>query len=501
MVSRCLLWKFRARTIRGRAVKNLCKSFLFKKSISSETVTTGDFAEQWMHWPVFKGGLGLPETKAFCSAMRLCILNDAVRSANLNLYQPKWFEPAAQPLALDGSGVEFDILYAVVPKAFPAPERWKQLGDFWYTTFHAWGMLRETYLDVRFLCENFKNSELKYLREAPLWNNFLFKVGTLKRTMEKSSQSTEHYRLKGYIRIQDMTSNYEGPVTLEMCQEILQDIDFDRQRLRSLAASVFFKHLRNWDLDKVVRNVGVPRPSNVASAAHAWTFRNMEFTSMKNKDLYRQLHDFPTIQSWPHQALDIEEKLWRTDLTLDKHILPILSDLRFRMQHNGLNVRRKYGYTNKDITCPHGCELKETVKHLFWDCEVAKTVWPLFTDPIRFLLEVPVSWESVAYMKLLHFTNSSLEEYGFINLAIVFNIVRSVVLYPLWIHRNHRIFQNVQTSPEYVGCRAKAYARLHQESAYVKTTNLKLIRLIRQIGPAFDISLPSDTLAEMPPSP
>eukprot|EP00644_Phytophthora_capsici_P012283 jgi/Phyca11/119496/e_gw1.38.325.1 len=147
--------------------------------------------------------------------------------------------------------------------------------------------------------------------------------------------------------------------------------------------------------------------------------------------------------------------------TTDKYVLPILSDLRFRMQHNRLNVRKKYRYTASDTNCPHGCPHTESVKHLFWTYKIAREIWPEFLDPISMLAEISITWEGVAYMTNLHFTKRSVEDFSHGNLLLVFHIIRSAVLYPIWIHRNDRIFQEVQSSAAYVLSRAMAHTRLH----------------------------------------
>lgn len=92
MVARCQLWRYRARTLRGRAVilrtivlpllwytvavtplpasvaaqvLNLCKSFLFKRPISSASTVRGSMPEEWLSWPISNGGLGLPSIPTF----------------------------------------------------------------------------------------------------------------------------------------------------------------------------------------------------------------------------------------------------------------------------------------------------------------------------------------------------------------------------------------------------------------------------------------------------
>ncbi|KAI9921587.1 hypothetical protein PsorP6_001181 [Peronosclerospora sorghi] len=65
---------------------------------------------------------------------------------------------------------------------------------------------------------------------------------------------------------------------------------------------------------------------------------------MENHDFYKLLHKMPTLATLPNGTLGIEivddwKAMWKSDSRLDKYILPILSDLRFGLQNNGLNTR------------------------------------------------------------------------------------------------------------------------------------------------------------------
>ncbi|KAF4044160.1 hypothetical protein GN244_ATG03435 [Phytophthora infestans] len=290
-----------------------------------------------LYWPMSKGGIGPPDTKEFCAAMKLCFLKDAISSASNTFVPRRWFEPAAElcTYALDSSG------------------------------------------------------------------------GTLQRPLERTSEYVELFQDKGYIRIYDFVNTLCEHLSLKLLRG-------------TLSASVFHKHLLKWDLlgHDIAR--GPRLIPEIIATAHNWVFRSRTIQTMRDDDFYRQLHSLPEIPTWPHVALDSIDPpdwdtMWRKNLHPDKYVLPILSEVRFRMQHNGLNMRSKYRYTNNDANCPHGCPYTETVKHLFWSCTIALEVWPEFLDPISLLAEMSITWEKVVYMTSLCFTERSIQSYGKVN--------------------------------------------------------------------------------------
>ncbi|KAI9914549.1 hypothetical protein PsorP6_008392 [Peronosclerospora sorghi] len=169
--------------------------------------------------------------------------------------------------------------------------------------------------------------------------------------------------------------------------------------------------------------------------------------------------------------------MWKSDFRLDKYIMPILIDLRFRLQHNGLNTRRKYSYHTTDVNRSHGCDSRENAKYLLWDCDIAQSVWNELFKCLDGLLKTPITWQAVQ----LHFTDDSLQHSGHRNLVLGFHILRSAGLYLLWIHRNDKIYQHVSTSTTFVRCMATSYAKLHLKRVAKMTDNTRLRELMHTI--------------------
>ncbi|RQM18589.1 hypothetical protein DD237_007533 [Peronospora effusa] len=121
MVLRCTLWRYRARTFLGRAfilrtivlplllytaavtrvpfpfalqIKRLCKSFLYKKTISDTRQFKGPIANEWLYRPTSLCGLKLSDPVDSTAALHLCFLRDAMAALSVSQFVPRWFRPA-----------------------------------------------------------------------------------------------------------------------------------------------------------------------------------------------------------------------------------------------------------------------------------------------------------------------------------------------------------------------------------------------------------------------
>lgn len=91
------------------------------------------------------------------------------------------------------------------------------------------------------------------------------------------------------------------------------------------------------------------------------------------------------------------------------------------------NLRKRH--IIKPLDCVY-CTEDESVTHLFFDCVVAKNLWPLVKD--YFKLPVGGSFESIARYWVSNKKNSAL------------NTVCSAILWCLWKYRNSMIFINTK---------------------------------------------------------
>ena len=508
MVERCQRWKYRARTLRGRAVilrtivlpllwytaavtpvppqvasqvVNLCKAFLFKKPISADTKIRGLLPEEWLYWPSTKGGLGLPSIRHFAQTLHLCSLRDAMQVCSRTMRLPRWFIPASLlfDATLRGAGQVFDLLYAPVPRTHPAPPRWAPVGNFWYSALQGWQELRSS-------AAHTTAHQLSAI-DAPLWRNVNFMPRT-KCVLESAAPSLAcRFQALGYQRLRDFIERFGSVPTLEDGIQILQVYQDMRTETRSAAT----RYLRTCLLRWIPLDQGLPFgpafPSAVSSALHGWSFHGRLFISLTNQKIYRVLHSLPKITSMPHSALGIAQapdwtSMWKLELAYDREVLPILRDLKFRLQHNALGFRHKHRFHTVDINCSHGCDDPETAKHLFWDCRIVRPAWTATLRRLDALFASPPTWPSIVYLQDLAFTDSALERFGRHNLVRVFNVIRCAVLYPTWLHRNDRIYQTVQPSASYIVARAEAYVKLHlQRLSATADDNNRLTSLIHAI--------------------
>lgn len=520
MVVRCQLWQYRARTLLGRAVilrsivlpllwytvavttlpenvaaqvHRLCKAFLFKRELSTDTKFKAPFPQEWMRWPTSKGGLGLPEPRAFSHALQLCSLRDAMKAVTTTHAVPRWFEAAFELFnyEMDGVGDGFDILYAPLPQNKEQDRRWLSLDPFWAEPLKEWLALVEKYCHL----DTFD----WVVTEIPFWRNTFIRVNK-NRDMAETSTNAHRFHDRGFIRVQDFVDHYGKFPTKAVCLTVLDRDDFSAQDVWSRAAGHFARKVRELLHLPSAPIPGPHLPASQCAASHDWQFDKTQFVDGTNHEFYNLVHKLPPIKVMPNSALGVPDgpdwtDHWRRERGLDRDLLPILGDIKFRLQHNGLLFRFKYRY-RADAVCVHGCEVDENARHLFWDCPVAKVAWESCLPLFEGLLQGPVTWPMVLYLLKIKFRDGTMDEYGAHNMLRVFNVLRGSVLYILWIHRNNVLFQHDTTSTEFVRCRVTAYVELHLWRM-CKVVNRRLLELCRLWMP--DLPDPSDD--EDPPPP
>ncbi|KAK1928959.1 hypothetical protein P3T76_015599 [Phytophthora citrophthora] len=302
----------------------------------------------------------------------------------------------------------------------------------------------------------------------PYWQNHFLRADAANRLTGKASANASLFYGDGYVRLQDFIDRHGSYPTKPLCLEILNESAFTLRGQWSNAAGHLPRQVERLMSIQVTEAPlpGPHLPREQCAASHGWTFDDVVFLDGANHHFYHLLHKKPAIQRLPHTPLGIVNapkwiEMWKRERTLNKDVLPILADIKFRLQHNGLNVRSKYQHQTTDVLCVHGCGVVETARHLFWDCSTATTAWQEFLPEFRTLLTGEITWEAVVYTQKVAFTQHVATSIGAHNMLRVFNVLRCSVLYILWLHHNDCMMNGAETNHMYVISRARSYVTLH----------------------------------------
>nr|CCA20407.1 conserved hypothetical protein [Albugo laibachii Nc14] len=183
-------------------------------------------------------------------------------------------------------------------------------------------------------------------------------------------------------------------------------------------------------------------------------------------------------------------QMWKRERHLDRDLLPIYIDLKFRLQHNGLTFRRKYRFHTSDIKCIFACDAVEAAQHLVWDFTLARTVWTTSLRSPDKYFRSPYEWSTVVYWTALDLTADACKHYGTHNIIRVLNVIRYVVLKSLWTERNTAIFR-----PHLLQSRTNTISTALSASTRHRTTSIRISRgleLLRRATIVFKDSLDNE---------
>jgi exonuclease III len=496
--ARCAIWKYRARTLRGKVVllqsiilpllwytasvtcvpasvlktvDIIIRNFVHSKDTDSEVAVAGKFDKDWIYATISAGGLGLTPAKTFIQAMHLKCLRDGIAATCATNMVPRWMSPAVElfSAALGSLGHGFDILYANMKGL-----KWSCLPDFWSTTLRLWADLHLSHGSTDWKA---------FAQVMPFWYNFHFAFGKTKLPLADVSKATiGTLKALGFNRLQDFVDRYGDFATEDLLLELLHVEDFERPASRTLLISATLARF-NLISPPDGPSFGPLRPIQVESATHGWSLDGHLIIDMTNRDFVKLLlkarknQGVPTLQLKQLGLVDFDppEDLWRRELNWDRHVLPVCADLKFRLQHNALGFRYKFGWHTEVITscdCIHGCDTIENAEHLFWSCLVARYQWDFFLPPFEGLIVGDFAWQGIAFPGAIRLRPSAIRRYGEYAFQVTFSIVRCCVLRALWLHRNKRLYNpGVSTSSPFVQHHALAYIRLHLRK--FRTTSIK----------------------------
>ncbi|KAF4135669.1 Reverse transcriptase (RNA-dependent DNA polymerase) [Phytophthora infestans] len=509
--ARCALWKYRARTLRGKVVilqsiilpllwytasvtstpqvtlkevDVIIRNFVNSQDTSASQAAPGKFDKEWIYTSVKDGGLGLTHPKSFIDATHLKCLRDGIATVVSTSAEPRWMAPALAlfSMTLGSLGTGFDILYANMKGG-----QWSSLPQYWRSTLKLWSDLQVSH----------GTTDWKpFAQVMPFWDNIYFTFGKAKRPMSDVSADTivrlkelDFRRLQDYV---DFNGTYVTPDLLEM---LLDDADFARPRSKKRLVNDTVRRL-SLITPGDGPYYGPHRPTKVESACHGWCFNNVPVVDMANRDFVslvlkaRQTVKTPNLplRQLGLGGLILDDRTWIAEYGWDRHVLPVCSDVKFRLQHNALGVRYKFKWRTQvdtSITCVHGCEDTEDAKHLFWECRVARVQWECYLKPFEDLIVGDIDWTLVVFSARLQLKPTSNRLYGEHAMQVVFNIIRCCVLRALWLHRNKRLYNpEVSTSAPFVKHHAQAYIKLHLRKLAADAAtkpNSPILKLVNKI--------------------
>ncbi|KAL7693619.1 hypothetical protein Plhal304r1_c003g0010201 [Plasmopara halstedii] len=209
---------------------------------------------------------------------------------------------------------------------------------------------------------------------------------------------------------------------------------------------------------------GPTRPIHIECATHGWNFEDKMVIDMSNRDFVKLLlktklgTPLPKLQVDKLQIADLPltNDIWRFEYRLDRHVLPICSDLKTEVISSN--------------TCVHGCTNVEVAQHLFWACRVAIRQW---------------EWSLIVFPHSIRLQHTTIQHYGTYTFYAIFTMVRCCVLRALWLHRNKRLYNiDVSTSRYFVRHHVFAYIKLHFRQFQSRATfkgKLTWIQLLHEV--------------------
>ncbi|TDH73464.1 hypothetical protein CCR75_002060 [Bremia lactucae] len=223
--ARSAIWKYRARTLRGKVVllQNIILPIMWYTAsvmcvpasvlqtveiiihTNSVNAAVGKFDKAWIYASVATGGLGLTPTKLFVQAMHVKTLRDALAAIHTSNQSPRWVTPALH-------------LFTKAMSSLGA-------GYFWRSTLRIWAtqhMIHESTVWKR------------YSQVMPIWYNRYFtfgKAGTL--LAEVSKNTIGSLKALGVNRLQDFMECYGDFATKELLYTLLPSSVFARPASRT----------------------------------------------------------------------------------------------------------------------------------------------------------------------------------------------------------------------------------------------------------------------------
>ncbi|EEY58983.1 uncharacterized protein PITG_12003 [Phytophthora infestans T30-4] len=429
MKTRCSLWLHRARTLRGQVVilQQVILPVLWYTASVCHIPQTG-FQNQllqlisrficrfrssnappraWWFLPPHNGGLNITPICDMIKSLQLHMLCKVILAERIPPATaiPSWVEPVIRlfDLAVAPWGRDFDILYApvstspdyVISRRSP---RWTALGAYWHFVLFTWNTHfrgKAARLQVKFdkmTTPLLDNADIAYSYRGSTLAGTSRPLGLIAILAEQ-----------GILRPLELFRACETPVTAETLSLYLSQ--FVTGRISSVRSCASFPDKAGGLLGLLtIPPIGPSQTVRYYAASHTWVFDTYEVAELSVARIRNTLVTAPT-PDLPLFRLGVErgppQSMWIRDIKMGKHVLPVYSDLLYRLQHNALF----FGYRLQHIQeaqrlCHHDCGVLETAPHLFWYCDFAARVWNDWIPTFQRLFTSSLEWESLLWFKI-----------------------------------------------------------------------------------------------------
>ncbi|TDH72445.1 uncharacterized protein CCR75_005702 [Bremia lactucae] len=488
MQTRCSLWSYRARTLRGQVVilQQIILPVLWFSASVCHVPQTGfqhqvdsviarficrsksniALSKQWWFLPPDKGGLGLTPISTMIQSLQLNMLCKVILTtrSSLNNAVPSWVDPIIQIFdsAIYPWGINFDILYAPIStspdfvNASKSP-RWLKLGPYWHYVFYTWNVHFRKKI-VRMQCK-FDKLTTPFLDNVDI--NYAYRGRTLAGTA-KPLQLVSTLSTQRIFRPIDLFQVCPAPITTDALSKFLRHIEpCTASNTRSCTNFLLRLRVLLQGINEPL--IGPMQTVRYYCAFHAWIFNTYEIAELSVARI-RKILIQQEVPQLPLIRLGVElpppDLMWKRDMKMNKHLLPVYADLLYRLQHNALFLGYRLQHLpTADTKCHFGCATLETAAHLFWYCGLATQLWTDWLPVLQQFFSSSLSWESLLFFKV-EATATALSRFGY-NIYLILHIVRAVIFRSLWMHRNDVRFHSTQPNSIAVQATVNSVVRLH----------------------------------------
>jgi len=133
-----------------------------------------------------------------------------------------------------------------------------------------------------------------------------------------------------------------------------------------------------------------------------------------------------------------------------KYVLPVMSDISFRIGFRLLPVQARLRYLERlnpnAVCCPQAsCQAPETERHLFFECDIPRRIWRSFQSDWSLIFDAPLKWNHLVQGILPQLHSAWQSEYKYVR--VLWNILRCITFHFLWRDRNRVRFDGHQPIP------------------------------------------------------